>query len=130
MKTATIRHLSASALLCCLSMGCVRYTKINDEPRREVSFSSTPTAQTFYDAYAGVGSVKVKDGKKRSIKAYIWFPLPYWQNTVKSENVKFNEAIQSADADHNGVVSQKEARAYQQGIEDAEKAAVSSADCG
>ena len=107
MKTTSIRHLSTIALLCCCS-SCVTYTKYKDETRMQVSFSSTSTAQTFYDAYASVGS-PVGNG---SVVAKIPRPIPYWQMTKDTENTKFNAAVRMADTNHDHIISQKEARAY------------------
>ena len=107
MKTTSIRHLSTIALLCCCS-SCVTYTKYKDETRMKVSFSSTSTAQIFYDAYASVGS-PVGNG---SVVAKIPQPIPYWQTTKDTENTKFNAAVRMADTNHDHIISQKEARAY------------------
>jgi hypothetical protein len=107
MKTTSIRHLSTIALLCSCS-SCVTYTKYNDETRMKVSFSSTSTAQTFYDAYASVGSPVGKG----CIVASIPLSFPYRQMTKDTENTKFNAAVQMADINHDHIISQKEARAY------------------
>ena len=108
MKTTSIRHLSTIALLCCCSSSCVVYTKYKDETRMKVSFSSTSTAQTFYDAYASVGS-PVGNG---SVVARIPRPIPYLQMTTDTENTKFNAAVRMADTNHDRIIAQKEARAY------------------
>lgn len=114
MKTPPVAIHATIGLLCCFGSSClnVTYTRIKDEPRREVRFTSTKSARTFYDAYAAVGTHKIKDGKKRNISVKAMVILPYWQNSKSTENVKFNAAVQTADADQNGTVSEKEARTY------------------
>ncbi|RYD47148.1 MAG: hypothetical protein EOP83_28495 [Verrucomicrobiaceae bacterium] len=106
--TSTIRHLSFLALLSGLTSSCVTYTRYQDEPRAKVAFSSTKAAQTFYDAYASVGT-PVGNG---AVKAYIPLYLPYWQTKQDTENKKFNAAFHTADTNHDKRLSEKEARAY------------------
>ncbi len=116
MKTMSIRHLTITTLLCCLASSCVTYTKYQDEPRRKVRFSSAPTAQTFYDAYASVDS-PIGHGS-----VYAFLPLtPYWQRTKETENTKFNAAIQIADTNHDNLISEKEARPYATAIAESRK---------
>ncbi|MES2659544.1 MAG: hypothetical protein V4689_13075 [Verrucomicrobiota bacterium] len=108
MKTTSIRHLTTLVLLCGFTSSCVTYTKYKDETRTKVNFSSTSTAQTFYDAYASVDS-PMGNG---CLVAKIPLPLPYWQMTKDTENTKFNAAVQIADTNHDNIISKKEARAY------------------
>lgn len=109
MKTTSMmRHLSVIALLCGLTSSCVTYTRYQDEPRAKVGFSSTKAAQTFYDAYSSVGTPVGKGEVKASIPLY----LPYWQTKQDTENKKFNAAFHTADTNHDKLLSEKEARAY------------------
>jgi len=93
----------ASAALLALLPGCVMQTNVKDEPRQTVRFATARAAQVFYDAYRG-------PIEKRSIS--ISFGLPYAYRTVPSDNVTFNVATRAADADHNGVITEKEANAF------------------
>ncbi len=110
MKNTSVSTFSTIALLCCITSGCVTCTTYRDEPRRKVRFSSARTAQTFYDAYASIGT-PIGSGIL-SVGVGFPMPLPYRRSTVPTENVKFNAAIQAADTDHNGVISEQEARTY------------------
>lgn len=94
------------ALLGGLASGCVHHTTIRDEPRQSVRFGSAEAAQTFYDAYLASAGPKGQG----SVNVYV--PLPYWHNTVPTDNIRFNTAARSADGDHDGVISEEEARAF------------------
>ncbi len=93
-------------LLTCLTSGCVSHISIKDEPRKNVRFSSPKAAQTFYDAYLSA------DSPKRSLSLGIFVPLPYRHQTVSTDNVRFNSVVQKVDSNHDGVISDKEARAF------------------
>jgi Ca2+-binding EF-hand superfamily protein len=113
MKTASIiRHLSVIVLPCCLATSCVTYTRFEDETRAKPRFASTAAAQVFYDAYASVDS-PMGNG---TISVSIAPPMPYWQTKKDTENKKFNAAIKIADANHDGNISEKEARAYAKNV--------------
>lgn len=103
--------------LCCLGTSCVRYTAYQNEPRRKVIFASARAAQNFYDGYVSLGTPYGNGEVKAGL--FIANPLPYWKNTVPTENVKFNAEIQVADTNHNGVISEKEARVYSEKISSA-----------
>lgn len=106
MKTNRILASAAVALLAGLAAGCVSHTTVKNESRQNVRFSSPEAAQNFYDAYLASFS---PDGNG-SVNIYL--PPPYWHHTVKSDNVRFNAAVQSADLDHDDVISDEEAQAF------------------
>jgi hypothetical protein len=108
MKTPRITIPAMIALLGSLTTGCVTYTAVKDEPREGIRFSSPEAAQTFYDAYLSTFSPKGHG----SVTIGEWPPLPYRQRTVSTDNVRFNSAVQSVDSNHDGVISDDEARAY------------------
>lgn len=116
MKLSSLRFPSIIASLCLLSSSCVTYTAYQDEPRRKVSFSSARAAQTFYDAYA---SVDTPYGNGNVFVTLIPIYPPY--RTTPKENIKFNAAIQSADTNHNNIISEKEAQAYSTTIAEGRK---------
>ncbi len=93
-------------LLVFATSGCVMYTSVKTEARQSVQFSSALAAQSFYDAYLAAASPTGHG----SISIYL--PPPYWHRTVPTDNIRFNAAIQSADVDHDGVISDEEAVAY------------------
>ena len=106
MKTT---HFIISAVIASiggLTSGCVNHTTIKDEPRQTVRFSSPQAAQTFYDAYLSATSPKGHG----SVSVFV--ALPYQHRTVSTDNVRFNSAIRIADNDHDGVISDEEARAF------------------
>jgi hypothetical protein len=106
MKTTHVTIPAIIALLSCLTSGCVSHTTIKDEPRRSVRFSSPQAAQIFYDAYLSAASPKGRG----SVSVYVG--LPYQHETVSTDNVLFNSAVQTADSNHNAVISTEEARAF------------------
>lgn len=106
MKTTHLTIPAIIAFLSSLTSGCVGHTTIKDEPRQSVRFSTPQAAQTFYDAYLsatspeGHGSVEV------------FLALPYRHRTISTDNVRFNYAVQTADSNHNSVISKEEASAF------------------
>jgi hypothetical protein len=90
-----------------LLVGCVAHNTVKDEPRRTVQFGSAHAAQAFYDAYLKFSHPTPKNSNS------IYISLPYWHNTIVSENVRLNKALESADSDQNGTISEAEAEAYQ-----------------
>lgn len=106
MKTTYVTIPAIIALLSCLTSGCVSHITIKDEPRQSVRFSSPQSAQTFYDAYLSATNPKGRG----SMSVYV--ALPYQHETVSTDNVRFNCAVQAADRNHNGVISGEEASAF------------------
>jgi len=94
------------ALFSCITSGCVTHTTVKDEPRQSVRFSSPEAAKTFYDAYLSATSPKGHG----SVSVYV--PLPYWHRTVSTDNIRFNSAVQAADGNHDGIISEEEAHAF------------------
>jgi hypothetical protein len=100
----------AMCLLFCIgAVGCVQTTSVKDSPRAGVKFESSAGAQIFYDAYL---SKNYDRPAKANVLVYVYIPLPYWHKEIKTDNVLFNEAIGAADTNHDGVISDDEARAY------------------
>ena len=106
MKTNRLFVAALAALLAGLAAGCVSHTTVKNEPRQSVRFASPEAAQNFYDAYLSGFSPTGKG----TVAVYV--PPPYWHRTVSSDNVRFNTAVQSADLDHNDVISDEEAQAF------------------
>jgi hypothetical protein len=105
-------HVFLPALAGCLATGCVtHYTTVKDEPRQTVQFASARAAQTFYEAYIRDHYVDAeRDHANWSVD--LETVPPYERRDLKTDNVLFNEAVQAADANHDGVISEAEARAY------------------
>ncbi|MDB6078654.1 MAG: hypothetical protein JWO82_2401 [Akkermansiaceae bacterium] len=100
-----IGSTALAALGALLLPGCVTYSTIKDEPRTEVRFVSAKATEVFYRAYRDPVPEK---------KHEIWvrLPLPYWQYSKDSDNIRFNRALQKADANRDGVITEKEAAAF------------------
>jgi hypothetical protein len=106
-KTHTlIILLAVSAIL----PGCVTVTKIKDEDRTKVRFSSTRAAQVFYEA-ALLPHGPNRNGRG-SVCVGVGLQSPYSVRTKETGNVFFNKAVHSADANRNGVISQSEAEKF------------------
>jgi hypothetical protein len=106
MKTIHAVIPAIIALIGCLTSGCVTHTTVKDEPRQGVRFSSAEAAQTFYDAYLYAASPKGHGSVTLSV------PTPYWHRTVSTDNIHFNSAVRIADSNHDGIISEEEARAF------------------
>jgi hypothetical protein len=106
MKQTHIALSAFTAVLAFVACGCVTHTTIKDAARNGIQFVTPLAAQTFYEAYLsasdpqGHGSVEV------------YLPLPYSHRTVSTDNVRFNSAAQVADSNHDGIISEEEARAF------------------
>jgi hypothetical protein len=103
MKTSVI----IITLFACIASGCVTRTTVKDEPRQHVRFASQQAAETFYEAYL---AIYYPSNKRDSTMVYI--ATPYGHRKVSSDNVHFNAAVKSADADSDGIISDNEAAAY------------------
>jgi hypothetical protein len=106
MKMSHITIPASIAVLGCITSGCVTHTTIKDESRQSVHFSSPEAAQTFYDAYLSGNNLK-GDGY-----VAVYVALPYEHRTVSTDNVRFNSAVQAADSNRDGMISEEEARAF------------------
>jgi hypothetical protein len=109
MKVRLIRGLVVS-LICAGGTGCVETTIVRDAPRTGTTFESADGAKLFYEAYIAKNYVR---DIKSNVAVYVHLPpLPYWQREVKSDNVLFDDAVNAADTNHDGTISDDEARAY------------------
>ena len=99
-------------LLGCVASGCVTRTTFKDEPRQSVHFASAEAAQTFYDAYLARNYRFSPPDKAETNEIAVFIVMPYRHYTVQTENFRFNHAIQLADTNHDGIISDVEARAY------------------
>ena len=99
-------------LLGCIASGCVTRTTFKDEPRQSVHFASAEAAQTFYDAYLARNYRYSPPDKTKMNEVTVIIAMPYRLFTVQTENFRFNHAIQLADTNHDGIISDVEAQAY------------------
>jgi hypothetical protein len=101
-----------AALLACLMCGCVTCVTTKNEPRKSVRFTSAEAAQTFYEAYLEHEYQHYHSTNAVSHVVSIGLHSPYWQSTAITENVRFNRAVEMADTNHDGVISEAEAEGY------------------
>lgn len=116
MKTGDIKRIAVvSVLLGSLASGCTAaYTTVKDEPRASVHLASVEAAQTFYDAHIMENYAWRRDDRDAgwSVSAGIDVPAPFERNKMVTDNVKFNNAIRETDTNHDGTISDAEAKAY------------------
>lgn len=103
----------ATTLIICAISGCVTHTIVKNEPRKNIQFASAAAAQVFYEAYLNHYHPVWPDSTNAMIhNVSVTIHLPYWQYRTVSENVRFNRAVEAADADHDGIIAEAEAKAY------------------
>lgn len=104
-------HMARSVLitvLTCLASGCVMHTTVKNPSRQPIRFETAKTAQTFYDTYLAAADPKGNG----SLSIGLSLPLPYRHQTVETDNVRFNAAVEMADRNHDRVISKNEAQAF------------------
>jgi hypothetical protein len=103
-----------AALLVCVVSGCVTYVTTKNEPRDNVRFENAQAAQTFYDAYLAHSYNRNFYGKTNAVSRVVTIGIhpPYWQYKNMTDNVRFNRAVDLADANHDGLITLTEAQAY------------------
>jgi hypothetical protein len=102
-----------TALLIAAVSGCVTRAIVKNEPRKNIQFASVAAAQVFYEAYLNHTHPVWPDSTNAVINnVSVTIHLPYWQYHTVSENVRFNRAVEAADTNHDGVISEAEAQAY------------------
>ena len=110
-KTITMKpkYLIIPALILALVPGCVTRTTVKNEPRQHVQFAGQHASETFYEAY-----LATYYPSNRKSGTVVWVGLPYTHHKISMDNVYFNIAIKSADANHDGIISDEEATGYAQ----------------
>lgn len=108
MKCLTPLFLGAAGLLC----GCIHTheTVVHDESRTPVSFESDAAARTFYEALSRVPN----SGKHSESKTEISIPIVFdhERKVVTGPNHAFNDAVARCDTNHDGVITDQEARIF------------------
>ena len=90
--------------------GCVSVHKvtIKDAPRRAVGFESAEAVRTFYDALLA----KYLPLERKPSRIIAGQTLYTWETRLSS-NAAFNQGVIVADTDGDGVISMREATAYE-----------------
>jgi hypothetical protein len=92
-----------------IASGCITRTTVENEPRQSVRFTSQQAAETFYEAYL---ANYYPSNKTNNFHFWIGLPALYTHHYVETDNVHFNEAVQLADTNHDGTISDAEAQTY------------------
>jgi len=100
---------AAAALMAC---GCIHTheTVVHDEARTPVSFESDAAARTFYETLS-----RMPDrGKYGESKTEITIPIVFEheRKVVTGRNHAFNDAVARCDTNHDGVITEQEARIF------------------
>jgi hypothetical protein len=111
MKTKTLLTTILTSLVTLTfftSCVTVRTTYYKNAARVRVRFESLRATRTFYDALI-VRRFPAYEGRGNVCLA---IDAPYSWKTTESADVIFNKAIAMADTNHDGVISEREAKAY------------------
>lgn len=103
------------ALWLCLCVGCVSTSNVRNEPRQAVRFESAVGAQVFYQAYIEKTYTRAM-WEGPCVEIGLPLQPPYQHREFLTDNVYFNAAVRAADANHDGVISDGEARRYSDSI--------------
>ncbi len=105
-------RLFALAALIPLLAGCIstHKTVVNDESRVPVTFESDAAARVFYEAL----SRQPQGGQKQESRTEISIPVVFdmERKVVTGPNQAFNQAVAHCDTNHDGVITEQEARIY------------------
>lgn len=113
MKITSLGGVLCVCLFLMASGGCVTTGVVKNEQRDSVRFASATGAQIFYEAYITKNYTHpMGSGPSFAVGA----PLPYRHHVYSTDNVYFNAAVRSADTNHDGVISDEEARVYADSI--------------
>jgi hypothetical protein len=95
--------------------GCVTTTVTKDEPRTSVHFASADAASIFYNAYIVQNYTRI-GATGRTLEIGIDARLPYHHAEYRTDNVLFNAAIATADSNHDGMISDDEAKRFSEKV--------------
>ena len=105
---APIIAAAAAAFACgCISHKTVTY---QDVERAPVQFESDAAARLFYETL----SRRSGSGNRSESTTTISIPIVFEHEhkTVPGRNVEFNRAVSVCDSNHDGVITEQEARIY------------------
>jgi len=105
--------LLAGAMASALLVGCstTSYT-YQDAPQTPVKFESLQAEQTFYDAVLAKYYPAPKSPDGKGFDSDLYLPLSIEHDVRKTSHVLFNEAVAAADTNHDGVITEAEAKTY------------------
>jgi hypothetical protein len=95
-----------------LLAGCIHHeeTVYRDAPRANVQFENDTAARIFYEAL----SQSPKKGDRTESKTEVELPLVFSDSrkVVSGPNTAFNRAVEICDSNHDGRITEQEARIY------------------
>ncbi len=92
--------------------GCIHTeeTVVRDSPRVPVEFETETAGRIFYEALSR--SNGGHSHRESSAEVEVPFVFGHKTRTVRGPNLAFNEAVQRADTNHDGRITEVEARIY------------------
>jgi hypothetical protein len=112
------RRLAVAALLAALTLtpGCIssNRTTYREESRAKVEFENDAAGRQFYEA---LSRLREKRGQNES-HTEVSLPIVFEHKTtvVEGESVAFNEAVRRCDTNHDGKITEVEARIFSEQI--------------
>ena len=105
------RELLSIAVLALLGTGCIHTseTVVHDEPRTPVEFENDTAGRLFYEALSR-RSTRTREESSTEVSLPIVFE--HKVRTVRGPNTDFNEAVSHCDTNHDGKITEAEARIF------------------
>ena len=107
MKPHLFLALAAVALA-----GCIHTTKTvyRDEPRIPITFENDTAARIFYEAL----SKSAPSGNRSESNTEVCLPIifEHTERVIQGESAAFNNAVLRCDTNHDGVITESEARIF------------------
>jgi hypothetical protein len=93
-------------------MGCIHHeeTVYRDVARTSVEFENDSAARAFYESL----SKPARNGERTESKTQVELPLVFHdeRRVVSGPNAAFNSAVEMCDSNHDGRITEQEARIY------------------
>jgi hypothetical protein len=110
--THRLLTVSALTLLLALAGGCISTSKTvrREEPRMPVEFENDTAGRLFYESLSHLR------GHRGSSESHSHVSLPiifdHQTTTIEGESLLFNEAVRRCDTNHDGKITELEARIF------------------
>jgi hypothetical protein len=115
MLTPTTRRLitlTAFAVLAGAAAGCISTNKTvrREEPRMPVEFENDTAGRLFYESLSHLRGHRGTSESHSHVSLPIIFD--HQTTTIEGESLLFNEAVRQCDSNHDGKVTELEARIF------------------
>ena len=96
-----------------LAGGCIsqEQTVYRDVPRQNVEFENETAGRIFYEA---LSKTPRRDNQESKTDVSIPIVFEHKKRVVRSENFSFNDAISKCDTNHDGKITETEAKFFAQ----------------